>query len=340
MGFLRLKPFGLVPPANWNTALWPSTKKWSARSISIRCSLPQAQDMKSKADLVGDNARSLAESVLHRILEAAVLASTEYAVKRQFANVKGIALVAIMAAVGVVLAGLFVLARKTRHQRKVKTLSGRTRRPAVPREFESLRRSTRCPFARAARLVGCSLAGRGTLDRRIRRLVPFLLRMTNEGREKRLDGFILQVPSQGFATDLGTFSKTVNRTLRVLATHDPTGGDCFATRDVVADDWQFSFNGTRFFVTTFAPFYGPWHSRYSGRKDSAFIYFQPEYSFDHHGISAANPDRERLKERVRRAFKEGGVGYSIALVRQPIEAYKYVKPLKVGDPPVEWWNAN
>jgi hypothetical protein len=296
--------------------------------------------MKSKADLVGDNARLLAEGVLHRVLEAAVLASCEYAVKRHFANVKGVALVAIMASVGVVLAGLFVLARKTRQQRKVKPLNGHTRRPPFPPEFENLRRSTKCPFARAARLVGCSLAGRGTLERRVMRLVPLLLRMTKEGRARRLDGFILQIPAHGFATDLAMLSRTVNRTLRALAEHDPTGSDCFAKRDVVAEDWQFSFNGTRFFITTFAPFYGPGHSRYSGRKDSAFIYFQPEYSFDHHGISVANPDRERLKERVRCAFEESGVGYSIALVRQPIEAYKYVKPLKVGDPPVEWWNAN
>ena len=141
------------------------------------------------------------------------------------------------------------------------------------------------------------------------------------------------------AADLEMLSKTVNHVLRFLAKHDPTGHDCFVA-DVVAEDWQFSFNGTRFFITTFAPFYGSGHSRFSARQDSAFIYFQPEYSFDHHGVFAGNPDRERLKERVRQAFANGGTEYSVILVKQPIEAYKYVKPLKVGDPPVEWWNAD
>lgn len=125
----------------------------------------------------------------------------------------------------------------------------------------------------------------------------------------------------------------------MLAEHDPTGVNCFAT-NVESEAWQFSFNGTRFFITTFAAFYSEDHSRYSQRQDSAFIYFQPEYSFDHHGVSAANPDRERMKERIRREFATHGVPYSVELVTQPVEAYKYVKPLKLGDTPVEWWNAD
>jgi hypothetical protein len=163
--------------------------------------------------------------------------------------------------------------------------------------------------------------------------------MTNEGRKRRLDGFVLRIPAAGFAADLGMLSRTFNRILQLLAKHDPTGRDCFET-DVLEEDWQFSFNGTRFFITAFTPFYSKGHSRYSPSRDSAFVYFQPEYSFDHHNVCAGNPDRERLKEVIRREFANSGAAYNVTFVAQPIEAYKYVKPLKIGDFPVEWWNAD
>jgi hypothetical protein len=289
--------------------------------------------MKSGTYFVGNSATVLVGDVLPRLLETAVIA-VQFAVKGQL-----IALIGGAAATILVLSGFFMLAKKSGwRSRKAKRRSRRVRRPLPPPQFEDLRRSTKCPFAHMARLIGASLTGPGNLDRRIIRLVPRLIRMTNEGREKRLDGFILRIPARSLAADLEMLSKTVNHVLRFLAKHDPTGCDCFVA-DVVAEDWQFSFNGTRFFITTFAPFYGTGHSRFSARQDSAFIYFQPEYSFDHHGVFAGNPDRERLKERVRQAFANGGTEYSVILVKQPIEAYKYVKPLKVGDPPVEWWNA-
>jgi YqcI/YcgG family len=210
------------------------------------------------------------------------------------------------------------------------------RQPRPPGQFENLRATTKCPFARVARLVGGSLSGRGGLERRILRLVPSLVRMTRDGRHRRLDGFVVHVPAR-LGSDLDRFCQTFNRILRILALHDPTGYNCFEA-DILGEDWQFSFNETRFFVTAFGSFYESNHSRFSGRNDSGFIYFQPEYSFDHHGISSSNPDRERLKKRIRDGFALSGAPYDVGLIRQPIEAYKYVKPLRIGDPPVQWWN--
>ncbi|KFZ32603.1 hypothetical protein JS44_00080 [Anoxybacillus flavithermus] len=64
---------------------------------------------------------------------------------------------------------------------------------------------------------------------------------------------------------------------------------------------------------------------------------QPEFSFDHNGIHAGNPKRELIKEKIRSKFRENGSEYNIDLVRQPLEVYKYVKPINIDDVPVRWW---
>jgi hypothetical protein len=32
-----------------------------------------------------------------------------------------------------------------------------------------------------------------------------------------------------------------------------------------------------------------------------------------------------------------GVFYDVPLAESPIEAYQFVKPIRVGEPPVRWW---
>lgn len=212
------------------------------------------------------------------------------------------------------------------------------RRLRSTREVEQLRRSTKCPFARSARLIIGTvrfIGGNRHLDRSVLEMIPRLVRMTQNGRERYLDGFMLRLPGS-YGRDINGLGHTLNRVLRLLAENDPTGQNCFGG-DVLAEDWQFSFNGTRFFVTTFAPFYQQGHSRYSGTKKSVFIYFQPEYSFDNHGIFAGNPNRDHVKDSIRNLFRVARIPYDVDLIEQPIEAVKYVKPLRLGDPPVQWW---
>ena len=93
-----------------------------------------------------------------------------------------------------------------------------------------------------------------------------------------------------------------------------------------------------FFISTFSPFYPPDHPRHSPRHDSAFIFLQPEISFDHHGVTASNPKRWSIKESIRANFEKRLSRYSVELVEQPIEALKYVKPFKVDGEPVRWWS--
>ena len=237
------------------------------------------------------------------------------------------------------LGGLHMLAVESGWNLKNSKRSDRSRRRlGSTREVEQLRRSPNCPFARGARLVIGSvrfLRSDHGLDRRVLELIPRFIQMTKRGRDQCLDGFILRLPAS-YGRDVKVLGRTLNRILRLLAQNDPTGYGCFSD-DILAENWQFSFNRTRFFVTTFAPFYGPAHSRYSGSRSAAFIYFQPEYSFDHHGIFDGNPNRDHVKDSIRDLFREAGIPYDVELIKQPIEALKYIKPLRIGDCPVEWW---
>ena len=54
--------------------------------------------------------------------------------------------------------------------------------------------------------------------------------------------------------------------------------------------WVFEFNRAEFFVTCFAPCYGPTNSRYAfGVADAAYVLFQPYYSFLVHGVGDDTP---------------------------------------------------
>jgi hypothetical protein len=208
----------------------------------------------------------------------------------------------------------------------------------VLREFAKLRSKSLCPFARKAKLFGGGIAEGQDIKTTVRLLVPQLLKLTTIGRTKKLDGFVIGLPADRFANNLLEFSRSLNSVLRELAAFDPSGENCM-NGDILKEGWQFTFNHTRFFITTFAPLYNSRHPRHSNVRNTAFIFLQMEYSFDHHGISSRNSRREGVKRRIRKAFQDAGSGYDVALVKQPMEALKYIKPIKPSDPPVYWWKA-
>lgn len=208
--------------------------------------------------------------------------------------------------------------------------------PKKLREFANLRKATKCPFARNAKLEGIVLPKDLPITAAAQSVVGNIVDFTNRARKNKLDGIILIVPRNPFAVDLLTFATSFNHILRIFAENDPTSFNCF-DQDLLSENWQFSFNGIRFFITTFAPFYPDSHARFSCNEAHAFVYLQPEFSFDHHGISAGNSHRHRIKKSIRELFAQAGQAYDVALVTQPVEAYKYVKPMVLGDTPVRWW---
>jgi len=206
----------------------------------------------------------------------------------------------------------------------------------VLKKYEKLRSKSLCPFARKAKLYGGGVGKGQDIETAAKSIMPRLIELTKFGKKRKLDGFVIELPADRFANNLVELCRSFNSLLRELANHDPAGENCFKG-NILKKDWQFTFNQTRFFVTAFAPFYNPRHPRFSKVKNSAFIFLQPDYSFDNHGISRRNTHRETVKNNIRKAFQETGSGYDIALVKQPLEALKYIKALRISDPPVRWW---
>jgi hypothetical protein len=40
---------------------------------------------------------------------------------------------------------------------------------------------------------------------------------------------------------------------------------------------------------------------------------------------------------IRNSFENAGKPYDVNLIDQRIEAFLYIMPLQIGDPPIRWW---
>jgi YqcI/YcgG family protein len=223
------------------------------------------------------------------------------------------------------------------HRLIVRHSEGSSRHPLS--KFSRVIGASKCPFAQKAKLTARTIRLVDGLTQQVESLVPVMTKFTSVAQKNKLDGVVIEIEAPTGVLTLPMFCDVFNSLLRTLAARDPLQQNCFAG-DVLAPGWQFSFNSMRFFVTTFAPFYDPKHPRFSQSAESAFIYLQPEFSFDQHGIHAGNPQRTSIKEAIRRDFLLGGYSLDVPLIEQPHEALKYVKPLTIGDPAIRWWEAN
>jgi FPC/CPF motif-containing protein YcgG len=209
--------------------------------------------------------------------------------------------------------------------------------PSLER-FKSIVNTTRCPFANKAKLWGSyewDMAK--SLEDNVINSIPTLIRFVRCAEQEELDGFVFEVYGEEYSNTFPDMCRTVKKTLNLLSNLDPVNENCMRG-DLLSKDWQFSFSQQRFFVSVFAPCYPENHCRYSHNPKSIFLFFQPEFSFDVHGIHKDNSNRHKIKNKIRKSFAEVGSAYDVELVNQGIEAYLYIMPLRVGDKPVRWWD--
>jgi hypothetical protein len=203
--------------------------------------------------------------------------------------------------------------------------------------FSAIVGTTQCLFADRAKLWGAPPYDlKINLEKNIFRAVESLARFSGVCTRECLDGYVIEIKECEHIASLDTFTQSFRRTLQTLCANDPSGDNCMQQR-IDSPAWRFRFAGESFFVSAFAPFYAPNHPRSSMNETSAFIFFQPESSFDANNIHSRNPFRKRIKETIRKSFSDANRSYSVELVKQPIEAYKYIKPLRIGDSYVTWW---
>lgn len=211
-----------------------------------------------------------------------------------------------------------------------------TTEPALDR-FKEISSRTGCFFAAEATVWGSYEWDEDkSIEENIDSSLPSLMRFTKCSEAERLDGFVLEVRGADLGATMDDLSRTFTRVLKYLSAKDPAGVHCMDQK-IDEPGWQFSYNGQRFFITTFAPVYAENHPRCSHNENSVFIFLQPEFSFDHHGVHRNNPKRHLIKKAIRKNFADKNMPYDAGLVEQPLEVYKYIKPLEMGGAQIRWW---
>lgn len=208
--------------------------------------------------------------------------------------------------------------------------------------FRPLMANTSCPFAQQAKIWGApDYDEQADVATNVSRIAAVLTRFCRVARSEELDGFVIRLTSPTHIREIHSFAGAFHHILVELGRQNKINGlENSMEKNILTNEWRFTFSDVSFFITTFAPFYRGDHPRFSWCNKSAFIFMQPEFSFDVHGIHENNPKRETIKIGIRDEFSKSTIGYSSNLVEQPMEALKYVKPLYSDSHPVRWWEAN
>jgi hypothetical protein len=234
---------------------------------------------------------------------------------------------------------------------------------------ESVGAHTLCPFARKSVIwgdpvpVGANF--NSPLDAEAEAALPILARWSLTAFASKLDGFLLarRLPRDRFVDELArpdaalptreqidngdvllyNLSLWLRVSLHTFSVRDPGGDGRSCIVDEDDDDavlyvptgrrgWRFRFADEAFFITLFAPAYGPEHPRHC-TGDWSFILLQPDFSFSHtHDIGMdhppmpddAPPETWSMRERVRRRFTAANRKYYVPIAHAFPQATLYI----------------
>ncbi len=174
------------------------------------------------------------------------------------------------------------------------------------------------------------------MEKNLARIFPHFNLFVGVSRQLELDGYVIELSSPEFGQTLERLCSTVRGVLSYFSDRDPLRLNCMK-QEIEDPSWWFSFDGERMFLLAFAPCYEPRSSRCSGGYSSTFLLFQPEHTFDR----AVPPGETRIpdvvRQDIRNSFAQADQPYDSQISQSYINAYKFVKPLRLGDPVVKWW---
>lgn len=201
--------------------------------------------------------------------------------------------------------------------------------------FERLRARTFCPFARKSK-VRYTRVWNDAVDyaANIENQAKDLEQFVDEQDSYKAHGYVSQIRLGARSSVFESVKREFARYLVELSKHDTSCRACLQ-QDIVDKQWQFTFKNARLFLNVFAPCYDGNHSKYIEDRDSIYIFFQPEGSFDLCGIDSSNV---ATRISIRSAFAENGSGYSAELIDARVEAAIYMFPRSEADEPVAWWD--
>jgi FPC/CPF motif-containing protein YcgG len=171
----------------------------------------------------------------------------------------------------------------------------------------------------------------------IRSIRDELVQFVTSSRETRFDGFVCEFPDPKFGDTLDNLKRTVREVLNALSDQDPAGRHSMR-EDITKPEWFFSFAGERLYLVTFAPCYPADSSRRTLGDPTTYLVFQLHHSFERARPEGGEEIVPKIKEVIRARHSAAGCPYDVAISLDPREAYRFVKPLKLGEPSVEWWH--
>ncbi|KMY85550.1 hypothetical protein BUMB_03330c [Candidatus Paraburkholderia calva] len=208
------------------------------------------------------------------------------------------------------------------------------------RNFESIKLNTHCSYAAGSRLWGSppfdkSLPFRSNLANIASHCAYFV----SLSQILKLDGYVIELPDLKYGENIEALGGSLHAVLHYLAEFDPAGS---RGMDGPIEDpaWCFAFGGEKIFVNVFAPCYPEHHSRYGFGSSSTFIVLQPRHTFApaiRPGDSALSP---AIRQRIRHIFDVNNRSYDGGLSMVPFEAYRCIRPIRVGEPVVRWWETS
>eukprot|EP01108_Squamamoeba_japonica_P005368 TRINITY_DN4224_c0_g1_i1.p1 TRINITY_DN4224_c0_g1~~TRINITY_DN4224_c0_g1_i1.p1 ORF type:complete len:296 (+),score=4.20 TRINITY_DN4224_c0_g1_i1:312-1199(+) len=159
------------------------------------------------------------------------------------------------------------------------------------KRFQPLKEQSGCIFAKKAKVWGGpDWVEELDLNSNLLRHMSALSLFMDVGRGLGLDGYVLEIKGNKVKS-LESFGGLVMDVLCGLCELEGRCGCMRGPLDRIGKfGWWFEFGREQVFVTTFAPFYDRNHSRFQFDcpSDSAYVLFQPEYSFARRDISCGH----------------------------------------------------
>lgn len=213
----------------------------------------------------------------------------------------------------------------------------------VPRElsksaqqFSLLQRKTHCIFARQSKIWGPPpWRSELTFEANIALSRAAINDFVTNGESNEVDGFVYTLPDPSSGATLNDLCRTTWNLLSCLSSWDKVRQPL--DEDIESPSWFFALHGHRLFVLTAAPCYDAHHSRYSYGSPFTFVLLQPDHAFKRRhtpGVAAIAADTRNI---IRDSFTRNDQSYDLGITLGLLEAHRFVKPIKLGDPPVRWW---
>jgi aspartate/methionine/tyrosine aminotransferase len=201
--------------------------------------------------------------------------------------------------------------------------------------FRPVTQQTFCPFASKSRLWGApDYDVAKPFEENMLASLPPLRALVRALPTDTLDGYVYAFPVGTFGNCVADLARLFRALVCFLLEHtDDSTPPRLDETAVLHPQWRLFIQGEQFFISVFAPFYRPDHSRYTFEsRDWIFMMLQPEAAI-HQYIPEELFDARC--EGIRERFAESFQSYDIA----ELEADRFVLPAGPGQPPVRWYDA-